>query len=85
MKISGVVQGVGFRFFTRRLANKMGIKGYVRNMPDGTVEIEAEGSDDQIESFLKELYKGPPSSKVSEIDTEELSGRGRYDGFEVRF
>ena len=54
-------------------------------MPDGTVEIEAEAEESVIESFLKELYKGPPSSEVSEIDTEERSGGGKYKGFDVRF
>ena len=76
---------MGYRFFTRRLANRIGVKGYVRNMPDGTVEIEAEGPDEIIEAFLNELYKGPPASRVSEIDTRELSGKGKYGGFDVRF
>ena len=79
------MQGVGYRFFTRRLATKMGIRGFVRNKPDGTVEIEAEAEDSVMESFLSELYKGPPSSEVSEIDTEQLSGGGKYKGFDVRF
>jgi acylphosphatase len=54
-------------------------------MPDGTVEIEAEGPDESIEAFINELYKGPPASRVSEIDTRELSGKGKYGGFDVRF
>ena len=83
--ITGVVQGVGYRFFTRRLANRMGIKGFVRNMPDGTVEVEAEADREQVESFLKELRKGPPAAEVTDIDTEELSDSGGFRGFEVRF
>lgn len=79
------MQGVGYRFFARRLATRMGVRGYVRNMPDGTVEIEAETEESVMESFLNGLYKGPPSAEVSEIDTEQLSGGGKYRGFDVRF
>jgi acylphosphatase len=85
IRVSGVVQGVGYRFFTRSHATKMGIKGYVRNMPDGTVEIEAEADREKIDSFIEKLNQGPPAADVSEIETEEVSGKKKYDGFEVRF
>lgn len=54
-------------------------------MADGTVEVEAEADENIIESFLNELYKGPPASSVTEIDTDRLPNGGDYNGFEVRF
>ncbi len=83
--IKGVVQGVGFRYFTRRAARELGLEGFVRNSRDGNVEAEVEGSENRIEIFLNELDKGPPASNVTAIDTDPLVSGGDYQGFEIRF
>ena len=65
--VSGVVQGVGFRFFTRDLARRYELSGYVRNRADGTVEVEAEGTGRAVGAFLRELEAGPRGSHVAGI------------------
>ncbi len=83
--VKGVVQGVGFRYFSRALAFRYGITGFVRNLPDGSVEIEASGYSGDIEEFLKDVARGPSSSSVSGIDVEDKeAGAGNMD-FEIRF
>ena len=74
--ISGRVQNVGFRFHTQDEAIKLGIKGFVANMPDGSVYIEAEGTEDQINPFIIWCHKGPNWAKVSAVKIVEqpLSG-----------
>ena len=76
IKVTGDVQGVGYRYFTQRIGEDLGLSGYVRNMPDGSVELEVEGEEDTIESFINQIYKGPRASKVLEIDTENLPPGG---------
>ncbi|MDZ7860335.1 MAG: acylphosphatase [Candidatus Krumholzibacteriota bacterium] len=85
IKVKGVVQGVGFRFFTKRLASDLGLEGFVRNLADGSVEAEVEGDRDRTEKFIKELGKGPPASNVAHVETESLPDGGDYRGFEIRF
>ncbi|EXJ22755.1 putative Acylphosphate phosphohydrolase [Alkalibacterium sp. AK22] len=66
--VSGRVQGVGFRFSTKQAADELGIKGIVRNEPDGTVYTEAVGSEDQLSAFVEALRKGPsPASQVDKV------------------
>ncbi|MCD6379892.1 acylphosphatase [bacterium] len=81
----GIVQGVGFRYFTRRAARESGLEGFVRNLPDGTVEAEVEGDRDMIEVFLARLKKGSAASSVTAIETEPLSSGENYQGFGIRF
>jgi acylphosphatase len=83
--VKGVVQGVGFRYFTHHLARTLGLSGYVKNRPDGSVEVEVEGEDDAVRAFLDEVSVGPRASYVTGIDIENLPPGGSYDGFEVRF
>ncbi|BAM47425.1 acylphosphatase [Amphibacillus xylanus] len=71
MIISGRVQGVGFRFTTLQLADKYGITGWVRNLPDSTVEIEAEGKAEQLYQFIDQIKAGP--SRVAKVRNVELS------------
>jgi acylphosphatase len=84
--VSGRVQGVGFRFFTINRANRFGISGWVRNLPDGRVEIEAEGAVRNLMLFLEEMRIGPASSHVSRV-IEEWQERShpRYPDFSVSF
>ncbi|HEY3324658.1 MAG TPA: acylphosphatase [Planctomycetota bacterium] len=84
LQIGGAVQGVGFREFTLRNARQMGLQGWVRNMPNGTVELEAEGPDAAMKDFEEKLQKGPRSAKVEKV--EALPGASAEDlgEFEIR-
>ncbi len=66
--VSGVVQGVGFRAFTARKAQSLGLHGWVRNRHDGTVEAVVAGEDKAVDSMLERLKEGPQGSAVSGID-----------------
>ncbi|OAA30997.1 acylphosphatase [Kosmotoga arenicorallina S304] len=81
--ISGLVQGVGFRYFTFRRARKLGIKGYVRNTADGKVEIYASGPEERLEDFVTVVSRGPMYADVREVDKEELPYMP-FDDFEIR-
>jgi acylphosphatase len=82
--VSGMVQGVGFRFFTINRANRFGVSGWVRNLYDGRVEIEAEGRVRNLLLFLEEVKIGPASAHVSRV-IEEWQERThpRYPDFGV--
>lgn len=84
MKVHGRVQGVGFRFQTKSEAKRSNIKGWVRNNPDGTVEIDAEGENDKIEGFVAAVKEGPGAAKVTELDLEETSENKNYTSFEIK-
>lgn len=85
LKITGLVQGVGFRHFTRQVARSLNLTGWVRNVPDGTVEAVVEGPRADVENALSALRQGPSGSRVDSLDIERLAFRGDFDGFEVRF
>ncbi len=68
--VSGLVQGVGYRFFAIRKANVYGLKGFVKNLIDGRVEVVAEGEKGLIEEFIKELRRGPISAHVTDVRIE---------------
>jgi acylphosphatase len=71
--VSGHVQGVGYRYFVRGIAERLGISGYARNLADGRVEAYAIGDLDQLESFTTELWRGPRHAIVERVDTEVTS------------
>jgi len=81
--VSGLVQGVNFRYHTQKRAKELGITGWVRNLEDGRVEVVAEGDKYAIEEFIRFLKKGPPLAKVlnCEIEKEEFKGEFKY--FEI--
>ncbi|AGK61286.1 Acylphosphatase [Archaeoglobus sulfaticallidus PM70-1] len=83
--VSGIVQGVGFRYFTRKLAKELGVKGYVKNLSDGRVLAVAEGESEQIEKFISELRKGPRGAVVRDIKVEEYQPNGEHDSFVIAF
>lgn len=84
-RIIGRVQGVGFRFTTVHLAEKLGVNGMVRNESDGSVYVEASGSNEQIEQFITELAKGPsPSANVDKVLVEYDDSLKEYTGFSER-
>lgn len=83
--IAGRVQGVGYRYFTRRAAGPLGVNGWVRNLPDGQVEAEGQGPPDALAAFEAELRRGPPGSLVTEFAVTEISDEADYaKGFAVR-
>jgi acylphosphatase len=68
--VSGAVQGVGFRHYTKVRARELGLGGWVRNLPDGRVEAWLEGSDDAVQSMLEWLRRGPTSARVDDVAIE---------------
>ena len=80
--VSGVVQGVGFRWSARTVAQGLGVTGYARNLVDATVEVEAEGPADAVDEFVEWLRQGPPSASVSGVEVTGLSPTGSR-AFEV--
>ena len=82
--ISGRVQGVGFRYFTEAAAARDGIDGWVRNTPDGRVEIVAEGDGDAMERFECSIRLGPGGARVSHVEVDLAEPAGRQHGFSVR-
>ena len=81
--VHGVVQGVGFRWFAERTARALGLCGWVRNRPDGTVETVAEGDERAVGEYLARLRRGPSGSRVDDVVVEEASAEG-FSAFEVR-
>ena len=83
--ITGVVQGVGFRWFVERAANKRGVTGWVKNRFDSSVEAEVEGNRIQIEALIKELHIGPRSSSVKSVNVNWLPHEGKFKKFDITF
>lgn len=81
--VSGTVQGVGFRYWTARRADELGLVGHARNLFDGTVEVEAEGPAPAVDALLEAIRTGPPSATVSDVTWETMTPRGDADGFDV--
>jgi len=81
--ISGRVQGVGFRYFAERVANQLGIHGYVKNLDTGSVEVYAIGDENALEQFKRHLAEGPRSARVSGIDESEETVSEEYSRFEI--
>lgn len=82
LKISGRVQGVGFRYYVHRHAQRLGVTGWVRNCRDGSVEAVVQGNDQAIAEIIAAVRRGPRSSAVSEVDVSDAEGN--YAEFEVR-
>ncbi|MGQ0723503.1 MAG: acylphosphatase [Candidatus Eiseniibacteriota bacterium] len=82
IRVLGRVQGVFFRATTREAALALGVRGTVRNEPDGSVLIEAEGDDESLDRFLERVRQGPPGSRVVSLDIREGGPRG-CSGFEI--
>jgi acylphosphatase len=82
--IGGQVQGVGFRFFTQAAAVREGIYGWVRNQPDGSVEIQAEGEAEALERFEHRIRHGPPGARVERVDASDTVPDHQNRGFNIR-
>jgi acylphosphatase len=83
IRVTGKVQGVFFRASTQQKAKEFGIAGFVRNEPDGSVYIEAEGDDEKLRAFQQWCHNGPPGAKVENVRVKEKEVTG-FSGFEVR-
>ena len=83
--VSGMVQGVGFRYFVSRLARKWQLTGWVRNLPTGEVEIRVEGPKGLIESLIKDLPLGNSWARVHHVDVNWGKYSGKYDGFDITY
>jgi len=83
--VHGRVQGVFFRDYTRREAERLGLSGWVRNEPDGTVSAEFEGPAEAVEEMLGWLRVGSPSARVDRVEIEELACQGATAGFTIRY
>jgi acylphosphatase len=81
--VSGYVQGVGFRWFVRAIAQELGVTGWVRNLPDGRVEAEAAGAPEQLAAFEERLRQGPPGARVRGVEVDQLAEAQRRDRFDI--
>ena len=81
--VHGDVQGVGFRYFVQRKAQQLGLRGWVRNNDDGSVELVAEGGRDELEQLKRALQEGPRMARVDRVETQWSSATGNLRGFEL--
>ncbi len=81
--ISGEVQGVGFRFFAQRSSARHQVRGYVKNLEDGRVEVHAEGPTADVEAFARDLAAGPRYSRVERVEEIVLDPSGSYSAFRI--
>ena len=85
MVVTGRVQGVGYPYYTRETAQQYGITGWVRNCFNGDVELEAQGQDELLRQFIKELKKGPPMGYVTDIHSRNIDIIDLESSFTVRY
>jgi acylphosphatase len=83
--VKGMVQGVGFRYFTIREARESGVTGWVRNSADGGVEIVAEGEKWKLKEFTESVKMGPSHATVTALEVKEEKYKNEFKDFEVRF
>jgi len=85
IKVFGYVQGVFFRYTTRKIARNLGLKGFVKNLPDGTVYIEAEGPKDKLNELLEFSKRGPKHAQVDKVEHEFKPSINEFTGFDYEF
>jgi len=83
--VHGRVQGVYFRSFVTRRGSELGLTGYARNQPNGTVEVWAEGETVQLQRLLDDLASGPPGARVNRVDTEWSEHTEGHTAFRIRY
>lgn len=81
--LSGRVQGVGFRFFASDSATVEGVSGFVRNLPDGRVELFAEGDREAVTRFERHIRRGPAGARVDDVQVTDETPSGRAGRFEI--
>ena len=85
MLVSGKVQGVYYRASTQAVARQLGLGGYARNLPDGRVEVVAEGPVEQLQALRNWCAEGPPAARVSDVHVTEVDGSdGGFNDFQTR-
>jgi acylphosphatase len=84
--VSGFVQGVGYRYFAMRMAQRLGLSGYARNLPDGRVEVYAAGGASKLADYRKELERGPQGASVVAVAEEEAPLNPEFaKGFSIEY
>jgi acylphosphatase len=83
--VSGMVQGVGFRYFVQHYAQRLRVQGWVRNRQNGDVEIEAEGEKESVEQLISSVQQGPRSAVVSDVQVTWKEYRGQFHRFEITY
>ncbi|MGC8594727.1 MAG: acylphosphatase [Candidatus Kryptoniota bacterium] len=81
--VTGAVQGVGYRYFAYKHARAYNLKGYVKNLSDGRVEVVVEGNHGLIEEFIKELRRGPVSAHVTGVEVDWEIPTNEFSNFEI--
>jgi acylphosphatase len=82
--VSGQVQGVGFRMFAAAAARRDELRGWVRNLPDGRVEVVCDGDPQSVERFARMLRQGPPGAQVDNVESESTTFTAHDTGFTIR-
>jgi acylphosphatase len=85
IQLSGRVQGVGFRYYAQKLGNTLALFGYVRNLPDGSLVIEAEGNHLNMDLFIERIKRGPQLAHVEQIQIQVSECQHDLPNFEVQF
>jgi len=83
--VKGIVQGVCFRAFTYRVAKQFFIKGRVKNLINGDVEIYAQAEQEYLDPFIEKIKLGPPAARVDDIQIEEVIAPIKYETFEITY
>lgn len=83
--ISGRVQGVFYRAYTRDKARQLGLRGWVKNLGDGRVEAVFEGDEDKVKEMIEWCWEGPPYAKVEDVEVHWEGYKGEFDSFETRY
>ncbi len=83
IRVSGRVQGVAYRAFTHAAASRMGLTGGVRNLDDGSVEVEVEGQRPAVDALVELLRMGPPMARVADVQVQWDSPTGQYADFQI--
>ena len=83
--VKGRVQGVGYRYFVLDRARALGLTGFVRNLPGGAVEVQADGAQDKLERLIRELWQGPAFASVRDVETQFLDEERGFEGFDITF
>jgi acylphosphatase len=84
VRVTGRVQGVSFRAWTRQEARRLGIAGWVRNEPDGAVTALLSGPDNAVDAMIRRLWNGPPTARVSGVEAEDRDPQDASTEFEIR-
>jgi len=83
--VKGIVQGVNFRYYTRREALKNSVNGWVRNLADGSVAAVFEGEEEDVEAMIQWCRNGPPGAHVTELIAQPEEYRGEFQSFSIKF